>query len=65
MSDVDLEKRADVIACFEADQWPVAKRDVIRRLVRAVWLQGYKRGRIECLTTKTNDDGETVDIIRE
>ena len=64
MSDVDLEKRADVIARLEAAQWPAKQREKIRRLVRAVWLQGYKRGRIECLTTKTNDDGETVDIIR-
>lgn len=48
--DDELKKRADVIASFEADQWPVAKRDVIRRLVRAVWLQGYRRGRIECKT---------------
>ena len=65
MTDEDLEKRADVIARFEAAQWPAKQREKIRRLVRAVWLQGYKRGRIECLTSKTNDDGETVDIIRE
>jgi hypothetical protein len=64
MTDEDLEKRADVIARLEAAQWPAKQREKIRRLVRAVWLQGYKRGRIECLTTKTNDDGETVDIIR-
>ena len=56
MSDEELEKRADVIACFEADQWPVAKRDVIRQLVRSVWLQAYKRGRSECLTTKNNEN---------
>ena len=56
MTDEELEKRADVIARFEADQWPVGKRDVIYKLVRAVWLQGYRRGRIECLTSKTNDD---------
>ena len=64
MTDEDLEKRADVIARLEAAQWPAKQREKIRRLVRAVWLQGYRRGRIEFLTTKNNDDGETVDIIR-
>ena len=60
MSDVDLEKRADVIARLEAAQWPAKQREKIRRLVRAVWLQGYKRGRSECKTAmfneKTNND---------
>jgi hypothetical protein len=56
MSDVDLEKRADVIARLEAAQWPAKQREKIRRLVRAVWLQGYRRGWSEWLTTKNNDN---------
>ena len=63
--DDELKKRADVIASFEADQWPVAKRDVIRRLVRAVWLQGYRRGWSECkiamFNEKTNNDNADND----
>lgn len=56
MTDEELEKRADVIARLEAAQWPAKQREKIRRLVRAVWLQGYRRGRIECLTTENNDN---------
>lgn len=67
MTDEELEKRADVIARLEAAQWPAKQREKIRRLVLAVWLQGYRRGWSECKIAMFNekDDGETVDIIRE
>ena len=65
MTDEELEKRADVIARLEAAQWPAKQREKIRRLVRAVWLQGYKRGRSECkiaiFNEKTDNDNADND----
>lgn len=52
----DVMERADVVGRFEMAQWPVSLREKIRKLVTAVWAQGYTRGWSECTTTTINDN---------